>query len=429
MSETKFSHLEIALWRQFDSVSIDFHPRLTVITGANGSGKSTLLSILGQHFGWSRPYLSVPKKSKDGSLSYLSGIVDDLLKRFSFRTQQPNSIGYVVYADGTRCALSINPSNGVQNGLIFHGQGPVVGLLIDSHRPSPFYNQVGQIPLQPMTAQQSFQNYNGELLSRYSGGHTGSSPIFRMKESIISMAIFGEGNSTLGGSNQGLWENFTGFNEVLRLLLPPSLGFKTIAIRSPEVVLITDSGEFMLDASSGGIMTLIDVAWRIYMFSRDKSEFVVLMDEPENHLHPSMQRSLMKRLLAAFPKAQFIIATHSPFMVSSVRDSHVVVLRYRSDPTASKVSADVGLAGNRKVYSESLSATNKAASAGDVLREVLGVPATMPEWVEEELGLIVERYRGRMLSSELLDSMRAELTTLGFDDYYPDALANFARQQ
>jgi hypothetical protein len=136
----------------------------------------------------------------------------------------------------------------------------------------------------------------------------------------------------------------------------------------------------------------------------------------------------MRRLLASFPNAQFIIATHSPFMVSSVRDSHVVVLRYRVEAGASTVSADVGLAANRKVYSQTLSSTNKAASAGDVLREVLGVPATMPEWVENELEIVIQRYRGKQLSSELLDAMRSDLTLLGFDEYYPDALVNLAQR-
>ncbi|KRP88650.1 hypothetical protein AOQ73_28025 [Bradyrhizobium pachyrhizi] len=428
MADNQFRHLEIGLWRQFDSVSIDFHPRLTVITGANGAGKSTLLSLLAQHFGWSRHYLGVPKATSDGTLSFISGLVTDLLKRFVFRTQQPNSIGYIDYTDTTRCTLIVNDNNSVQYAIAFMGQQAVQGLLIDSHRPNSIYSQVGSVPLQPMTAAQSYNNYNNEMHARYQGGHTGQSPIYRMKESIISMAIFGEGNRTLGGSNKGLLDTFNGFNEVLRNLLPPSLGFERISVRSPEVVLVTRSGEFMLDASSGGIMTLIDVAWRIFMFSRDKSEFVVLMDEPENHLHPSMQRTLMRRLINAFPKAQFIIATHSPFMVSSVRDSNVYVLRYRQDATSANISSDVGLAANRKVFSEPLPLTNKAASAGDVLREVLGVPATMPEWVEEDLDDVINRYRNQKLTSELLDSFRTELTRLGFDEYYPEALANLARQ-
>ncbi|MDA9437237.1 AAA family ATPase [Bradyrhizobium sp. CCBAU 51627] len=427
MTQNQFKHLEVALWRQFDSVSIDFHPQLTVITGANGSGKSTLLSILGRHIGWTRPYLTVPTR-KDGVLTYVSGLWDDVLKRFGFRTEQPNAIGYVDYTDNHRCTLTLS-GGAWQSELNLSNPRAIQGLFIDSHRPSPYYSQVGQIQLQPMTAEQSFANYNGEMQTRYQGGYTGSSPIFRMKESLISMAIFGEGNTTLGGSNQQILDTFLGFNEILRRLLPTSLGFQRIAIRSPEVVLVTDSGEFMLDASSGGIMTLIDVAWRIYMFSKAKAEFVVLMDEPENHLHPSMQRTLMRRLLSAFPKGQFIIATHSPFMVSSVRDSNVYVLRYQADSKSPSVTADVALPAKRRVFSERLPLMNKAATASEILREVLGVPATMPEWVEEDLEGIIGRYRGQKLTSELLDALRRELSSLGFDEYYPDALAEIARPQ
>lgn len=427
MAQNQFKLLEVALWRQFDSVSIEFHSRLTVITGANGSGKSTLLSILGRQFGWSRPYLTVPT-SKNGVIAYWTGVLDDVLKRLRVREQQPNAIGHVDYTSGGRCVLSLS-GGAWQVELQMSGAEAIQGLFIDSHRPSPYYSQIGQIPLRPMTAEHSFSTYNAEMQSRYQGGNTGSSPIFRMKESLISMAIFGEGNATLGGSNEEILNTFLGFNEVLRKLLPPSLGFQRIAIRSPEVVLVTDSGDFMLDASSGGIMTLIDVAWRIYMFSKDKTEFVVLMDEPENHLHPSMQRTLMRRLISAFPKAQFIIATHSPFMVSSVRDSSVYVLRYKADSNSPLVSADVAMPAKRKVFSEKLSTANKAASAGDILREVLGVPATMPEWVEEDLDQVIDRYRKQKLTPELLDSLRRELTELGFDEYYPDALAGITRPQ
>lgn len=429
MSSILFTELEIQLWRQFDAVKIGFHPRLTVITGANGSGKSTLLTILSQHFGWSKPHLATPRKSNDGSISYLTGLVADLLKRFEIRRQQPTAIGALSYNNGVRSGIFLNETNSFAFSINISQQQPIDGLLIDSHRPSAYYSQIGTIPLTPMTGSQSFNNYNSEMISRYGGGYTGSSPVHRMKESLISMGIFGEGNATLGGSNQGILDTYRGFNEVLRNLLPESLGFKEIAIRSPEVVLVTDSGEFMLDASSGGIMTIIDVAWRIYMYSRDKQDFVVVMDEPENHLHPSMQRTLMRRLLKSFPKAQFIIATHSPFMVSSVRDSDVYVLRYRPAEGDKSLAADVGLAAGRKVVSEKLSRTNKAANAGEVLREVLGVPATMPEWVEEELDQTIDRYRGQKLSSELLDNLRSELSTLGYDEYYPDALGRLTHVQ
>jgi hypothetical protein len=418
-----FSRIQLDGWRQFKQVDIDFHPRLTVITGANGSGKSTILGILSNHFGWSRPYLSVPKQDKRGTLSYLSGTFSSVWKALTVRPFYTNAIGSIRYSNGAESPIQINDTNSFQLGMTISNTQHVEGLLIDSHRPSAYYSQISQMPLQPMTATQAFNSYNAEMLNRYSGGYGSQGPIFRMKESLISMAIFGEGNRYVG-RNEGILETFTGFNDILKSLLPESLGFESISIRNPEVVLVTKSGEFMLDASSGGLMTLIDVAWRIYMFSRNKSEFVVAMDEPENHLHPSMQRSLMRRLLEAFPGGQFIIATHSPFMVSSVKDSNVFVLRYQDTEEAKRLSPDLGMAAGRKVFSEKLTRANRAGNAGEVLREVLGVPATMPEWVEEELTRIVARYRGKKLSSELLDGLRADLTSVGYEEYYTDALAD-----
>ncbi|WP_160182310.1 AAA family ATPase, partial [Paraglaciecola mesophila] len=67
-----FESIEIKNWRQFDSVKIDFHPNLTVITGANGAGKTTVLGMLSRHFGWNIQYASTPRKAKKGLVQYLS---------------------------------------------------------------------------------------------------------------------------------------------------------------------------------------------------------------------------------------------------------------------------------------------------------------------------------------------------------------------
>ncbi|RZK30310.1 MAG: ATP-binding cassette domain-containing protein, partial [Hymenobacter sp.] len=385
MDAVTFSKLEIEGWRQFDDVNITLHPRLTVITGANGSGKSTLLSILIRHFGLSRGYLSTPIKDKQGSLSYISGIINNLWHSMRIGRADPNmvTIGNISYSNGIVSLIRVPPQGALQYNVDIPSQQSVLGIHIDSYRPVPNYTQVGAISLQPMTADQSYSNYNSEITQRYFGNHTNSSPLFRLKESIISMSIFGEGNIALG-RNENLIRILSGFNEVLRNILPESLGFQNLAVRSPDVVLITHSGDFLIDSASGGIMTLIDVAWRIYMFSINRPCFVVTMDEPENHLHPSMQRSLMRRLLKAFPQVQFIIATHSPFMVSSVKDSNVYVLQYgRSSSPGTEVEQHYSVGQNAsRVTSLQLTNVNKAASTSDILRDVLGVPATMPEWVE-----------------------------------------------
>jgi len=45
---------------------------------------------------------------------------------------------------------------------------------------------------------------------------------------------------------------------------------------------------------------------------------IVLIDEPEAHLHIEMQKKVMPALIQLFPKIQFIVATHSPFIVNSM---------------------------------------------------------------------------------------------------------------
>lgn len=55
----------------------------------------------------------------------------------------------------------------------------------------------------------------------------------------------------------------------------------------------------------------------------------VLIDEIDAHLHVSIQRKIFSFFDKAFPKIQFIITTHSPFVVQSVNDSLIYDLSKR----------------------------------------------------------------------------------------------------
>ncbi len=50
---------------------------------------------------------------------------------------------------------------------------------------------------------------------------------------------------------------------------------------------------------------------------------VVIIDEIETHLHPSLQKQLLPFLVRAFPMVQFIIATHSPAVICSIDNALV----------------------------------------------------------------------------------------------------------
>ncbi|ANH69486.1 AAA family ATPase [Mitsuaria sp. 7] len=52
---------------------------------------------------------------------------------------------------------------------------------------------------------------------------------------------------------------------------------------------------------------------------------LVLIDELDLHLHPQWQRSVLDNLLKTFPKLQFIVASHSPFLIQSALEHGTVL--------------------------------------------------------------------------------------------------------
>ncbi len=63
-----------------------------------------------------------------------------------------------------------------------------------------------------------------------------------------------------------------------------------------------------------------DLITKVSLRSIDPDELtgIVLIDEIDAHLHVSLQKKILAFLKKAFPKVQFIVSTHSPFVVSSV---------------------------------------------------------------------------------------------------------------
>lgn len=48
---------------------------------------------------------------------------------------------------------------------------------------------------------------------------------------------------------------------------------------------------------------------------------IVLIDEIETHLHIEMQKTVLELLTTIFPNIQFIVSTHSPFILNSIQDA------------------------------------------------------------------------------------------------------------
>ncbi|MBL0765384.1 AAA family ATPase [Marivirga atlantica] len=400
----KFKSLEISDWKQFHNLNIQFHDKLTVLTGANGSGKTTILNMLARHFGWSLNELATPAKDEE------SGIIRFFSRWFKKKINSNSSlIGKIYYSNNTVANIQIPDSNKAQYQPQINPAYAIRGLNIPSHRPVFYYQQIPNISTKKRTKETAYQLTFQNHMSKYHIGHSQpSKPTnFFIKETLLNWAIGGSGNEFMQADKE-LYDYYKGFESVLTAILPKTLGFNKISIRNYEIVLETESGDFMLDAVSGGVSAIIDLAWQIFNYVKDENEAVtVLIDEVENHLHANMQRSILPDLISAFPNLQFIISTHSPLIIGSVKDSNVYAFRYNEE---------------RKIYNEQLDLINKAKSATEILNEVLGVPFTMPIWVENSLNEITEKYSNQELTKDSFQQMRIELKELGLDNLMPLAL-------
>ena len=54
---------------------------------------------------------------------------------------------------------------------------------------------------------------------------------------------------------------------------------------------------------------------------------ILLIDEIENHLHPTWQRRVIPALLEHFPGLQIFATTHSPFVVAGLKAGQVHLLK------------------------------------------------------------------------------------------------------
>lgn len=82
-----------------------------------------------------------------------------------------------------------------------------------------------------------------------------------------------------------------------------------------------------LEHMSRGYTVVFDIIGDLMMRMESRKtcdlEGIVLIDEVETHLHISLQRQIMPILTSLFPNIQFILTTHSPFVLISTENAVV----------------------------------------------------------------------------------------------------------
>ena len=102
-----------------------------------------------------------------------------------------------------------------------------------------------------------------------------------------------------------------------------------------ELVYKDDKAKMPISKLSAGYQSLLwmimDLAYRVCMLNpeldnRKQIMGIVLIDEIDLHLHPKWQWNVIEALRKTFENVQFIIATHSPIVISASKEANLVLL-------------------------------------------------------------------------------------------------------
>ena len=155
------------------------------------------------------------------------------------------------------------------------------------------------------------------------------------------------------------------------------------------------------DGYKGMISLVADIAYRMATLNPQlgtevlsKGDGVVLIDEVDLHLHPAWQQKVIDNLMNIFPKVQFLVSTHAPAIIGSVKTDKLRILSNK----------EVCMTANQ-VYGKDVNS---------VMKEIMGVNDRPDQFVE-----LFEKFY-RLLSEKKYDEAGAVLDKLDEDRGYHD---------
>ena len=130
---------------------------------------------------------------------------------------------------------------------------------------------------------------------------------------------------------------FRDFEELLRHIYQDDELRLEFNYRDYSFRICTEGKKFKFTEVSDGFAAVLDIVADLILKMQGEGtlvrsyqkEGIVLIDEIETHLHLALQKVIMPLLTKVFPNIQFVITTHSPFVLSSMPDAVAYDLEHR----------------------------------------------------------------------------------------------------
>lgn len=393
--EMRLDSLELTNFHQFKRYAVDFDERLTVLVGDNGTGKSSVLAAAGASLGGFLLYFGctvhrlIQREDARVAQYEIDGIVDQ-------QSQYPVTVmarGFAGERDGKSatewsCALSSQDAK-----TSFDGSGELTKLAYacqqrvqagDTDLVLPVIASYGTDRLWRREARgagnrrHAFSRQDGyaACLNAQASADQMLSWFFKMTAQDVQRAqsMRQREQSPLYAAVRGAvatcFRSITGSPHV-NVFYNLDTDDLAIEYQDGEGAVQQMPMGLLSDGYRATLSMVADIAYRMAVLNPQLGDDVlntpgiVLVDEIDLHLHPLWQARILGDLRAIFPNVQFIVTTHAPVVVSSVRAKHVRIL----------VGGDSAERLHDEVY---------GSDAGGVLVSVMDAPER-PEGVQQKL--------------------------------------------
>lgn len=439
----KLSHLEIENFRCFYRYSIEFSNRITVLYGLNGAGKSTLIHAICKSLGFLMTSDKTTGETKSHSLA--SGVPGLYVEGYS--------------SQGDFYLASASNREMPDADITLKAAGSIGGQPLEwamSAKSNGGNLRKGQF----INAFRTFWNYFQTtdflpVLAYYSDGFPHIEDKRKVSEKVASLRNFGyyDWNNEEACCKIWLERLERTLRETERQERMVAKGVQPVSEQKlqdlhKERKEITDifktftSGDEMLEVTMFGLGTydnklcvydargkehsfrqlpagykrmfyiVLDIAYRSYILNKTSdARGIVVIDEIDLHLHPSLEKVILNRLSATFPHLQIIVSTHSPLVITSLETATTGNVVYRMEPRQSepKLLHDVygldynsgledvmGVSAKEEHLENLLSLCAFLTARGhdgqaDVIRQqIVSDYAKQPDWIDAQLRSRIE---------------------------------------
>ena len=281
-----------------------------LITGKNGSGKTVLMNAISDFFDiikndTSLQFMRYEKilDNYNNQLQRATSQEDKIRnqKKIDYYTSQLNKLYGRIELSLNNIVEIVDKYNKGKFIIAFYQADRKVKMDEPKNPTKPQYNKKGMVK---ETATSQFLNFLSDLK--------------------IQEALARNENQSKDADAIKAW--FEGFEDLLKQIFQDGELKLEFNYRDYSFKICTEGKRFKFTEVSDGFAAVIDVvADLILKMQDDKSlsriyqkEGIVLIDELETHLHLELQRVIMPLLTKVFPNIQFIVTTHSPFVLSSM---------------------------------------------------------------------------------------------------------------